>query len=232
MKQKIIWFGAGFLAMCVIVGVVWLGKWYGGKNFQSKELGETPRLANLNQNSVRQGQNWKSPDPNINTNYSVAKKTQDQPEPWKSFKNTFQNYTISYPGNGKLVQLGTSGRKEDVDPTDGSCISIKFEGGYVTVLGKTRNQEITDMCLRTGVGTDWSQAPDIQIETFGKKYTASGMQTASASLGYKEEFYYADVPSGEKIEFGIEVNEKYAPEITYEEAKKILLKILKNLKRS
>lgn len=148
---------------------------------------------------------------------------------WKNFTNSFQGYKFSYPASGQIAQLGTSGHGADVDPTDGACVSLKLEGGYVHILGKTKNDDMTGMCLRTGVGTEWGNIPDIQVEAFGKKYTAAGMGTSSASAGYRKEFYFFETSAGEKIEFGIEVNEKYAPELTYEEAKAEVLKVLKSL---
>ena len=235
-KGKIIWGLIGALIILALAGIFWLGKWYGTKNcppsFQS--LGEK-KVSVQESGAVAVEQ----PVPNQGTTGSGttdAEKDKEQttgqkiPAGWKTFTNQNQNYKISYPESGQIAQLGTSGHEADVDPTDGSCVSLKLNGGYVHILGKNKTDEQMVMCLRTGVGTEWGNIPDIEVKAFGKKYTAHGMETSSASAGYKKEFYFFETSAGEKIEFGIEVNEKYSPELTYEKAKAEVLAVLKTLK--
>lgn len=232
-RGKIIWGLAGALIILALAGIFWLGKWYGAKKC-------LPPLQGLGEKKVSVQESGavaiEQPVPAQETAGSEAtneskKQNGEQKTPagWKTFTNQNQGYKISYPEDGQIAQLGTSGHEADVDPTDGACVSLKLDGSYVHILGKNKTDEQMVMCLRTGVGTEWGNISDIEVEVFGKKYTASGMGTSSTSAGYKKEFYFFETSAGEKIEFGIEVNEKYAPEPTYESAKAEVLAVLKTL---
>ncbi|OGI26208.1 MAG: hypothetical protein A3J76_01305 [Candidatus Moranbacteria bacterium RBG_13_45_13] len=235
MKEKIIWGLIGALVILFLAGIFLLGKWYGAKkcglaNTSVTESSTVQEQGTATVEKTVPDKKTTGSETANQENTSESTAVQKVPAGWKTFTNSFQGYKFSYPANGKIAQLGTSGREEDVDSTDGACVSLKLDEGYVHILGKTRSDDQMVMCLRTGVGTEWGNIPDIEVEVFGKKYTAHGMGTASASAGYKKEFYFLTTDGGEKIEFGIEVNEKYAPELTYEEAKAEVLAVLKTLK--
>jgi len=211
MQQKILWALFGGTIILFVMGIFFLGSWYKPKDrIIDKGYPRAENIKNLN----------------LNKNDNILKNI---PTGWKTFANKSQGYTISYPDDGSVVQLGTSGHEKDVDPTDGACVTVKLKGGYVTVLGKTYSSDQAIMCLRTGVGTDWSKAPLLSVRAFGKKHSADGMKTSSASIGYQKEFYYFNLSSGEKVEFGIEVNEKYTPKVTHREAKEQVMEVLKSL---
>lgn len=236
MKEKIIWGIIGALTIAVLLGIFWLGKWHGAKKCTlplqepgEKKVSVQESGAVAIEQAVPAGES--AGDEPANAEGSEEKsKEQKTPVGWKTFTNKSQGYEISYPESGQVAQAQTSGHAADVDPTDGACVSLKLPGGYVHILGKTRTDEQAAMCLRTGVGAEYSDFPDLQAEAFGKKYAAKGMGTTSASAGYKKSFYFFETGGGEKIEFGIEVNEKYAPEPTYDQAKAEVLAVLGTLK--
>lgn len=217
MKQKIIWALIGGLVVIAGVGLFLAGQWYGIKTTAYQQVAQNKNTAN---------QDWIKSKRQENTNKN---KVVGNEAGWKTFTNVGQGYRISYPANKDVAQLGTSGREEDRDLTDGACISLRLDSGSIAVLGKISTPDIATMCLRTGLGTEWSPAPSLKVELFGKTYTANGMKKESASAGYREEFYHVNTTTGEKVDFSIEVNEKYAPEKSYTEAKNQVLEVLKTL---
>lgn len=232
-REKIIWALAGALLVAAFLGFFWLGKWQGAKKCGLTDGNlDTPNPAESQVPAIVER---KVPSKTAGNETAVSGNTsqiaeQTKEAEWKTFTNNFQDYKFSYPADGNVVQAQTSGHPADVDPTDGACVSLKLANGYVTILGKTHTDDQATMCLRTGVGTEWNPIDDVQVEAFGKKYTANGMGTSAASAGYKKEFYYFKTNGGERVEFGIEVNEKYAPETTYGEAKAEVLAVLKTLR--
>lgn len=238
MNQKIIWAFIGGLLVLTCFAIFSLGEWYGVKNsIIEKGKIEDRKIETENDIISSSSTNDNARQDSISKlelNYRETKnRNQNQKEKssvknWKTFINKNQGYKISYPDDTSVAQMGASGHEKDQDPTDGACITIQLKGGYVTVLGKTHTNDIETDCLRSGTGSDWGPAPDISAKIFGKKYIISGMETSSASAGYQKEFYYVDIPTGEKIEFGIEVNEKYA-KINYLEAKDEVLEVLSSL---
>jgi len=209
-KEKIIWASVGAAMMLVVAGIFWLGTQLYN---QAKPAEESPAYKGKS-----------LPAANANKN-----KNPDSETSWKTFENKFQGYEFSYPATGSVTQLGVSGHKKDVDPTDGACTTIHIKGGSITILGRVNNPDIIKMCLRTGVGAGWSKAPDLDVELFGQQLTASGMKTSSASAGYRKEFYHLNLATGEAMEISIEVNEKYTPETSYNAAKEEILQVLKTL---
>jgi|GEM_PF-1734721 hypothetical protein len=235
MREKIIWGMAGALIILVLVGIFWLGRWQGTRScpLVPRDLGE--RKVSVQDSGAVSIEQAVPEKKSVEDKTTGAGESQGQTAAtketagWKTFENKPQGYKISYPPSGQIAQAWTSGHEADVDPTDGACVNLKLEGGYVTIVGKTRTDEQMAMCLGTGLGTEWGPAGKIEVEVFGKKYTLSGMKTESASAGYKKEFYVVNADSGERVKLGIEVNEKYAPELTFEEAKAEILAVLKTM---
>lgn len=241
MKQKLTWtlVGAGSVFALIFLGHLAQSFWFAETNNSVPNTDNTQARNSTARepitNPVSQtgkpdiNRDYVPPAPPKNENEKLKKNESLTPPGWKIFNNKNQRYKLFYPDTGQIVQMHTSGKEEDIDPTDGSCVSIKLRGGYITIWGKINNPELLTTCLRSGVGADWAPTSNLPVELFGKKYTAEGMETSSASAGYLKEFYHVAVTTGEQIEFGIEINEKYAPELTYTEAKEEIFKTLKTI---
>lgn len=139
---------------------------------------------------------------------------------WKIFKNFAEGYLIEYP-DGATVENAT----DSTAPTNGAKC-VKISNKYVWVVISSRNNENEIDCLRTGFGEEWNNAPDEVVTAAGATYTAPGMKTEAASAGYYQDDYMFTTMSGEKIEYGIDVNEKYDTTMTKAQAKELVHKMV------
>ena len=139
---------------------------------------------------------------------TVPEETAQNGAGWKIFKNFAESYLIEYPADATVVNADNPAA-----PTNGAkCVKISTK--YVWVIIAAKDIPDTIDCLNTGFGTDWSNAPDETVTAAGPTYTAKGMKTEAASAGYYRDDYMITVASGEKIEYGISVNEKYDDAMT------------------
>lgn len=139
---------------------------------------------------------------------------------WNIFKNFGEGYLIEYPDGATVVNVS-----DPAAPTDGAkCVKISTK--YVWVVISSRNNENEIDCLRSGFGTEWSNAPDEVVTAAGATYTATGMKTEAASAGYYQDDFLITTMSGEKIEYGIDVNEKYDTAMTKAQAKELVHKMV------
>jgi len=145
---------------------------------------------------------------------------------WKIFKNFAQSYLIEYPQDATVENASGSEGEKDKAASEAACVKISTKYYHVIILGRLANEETATDCLRTGVGTEWSNAPDETVTAAGPQYTAKGMKTESASLGTYEDFYSFQVSSGERFEYGISINTKDETSMTKTEAKEIVHKIV------
>ncbi|OGD56949.1 hypothetical protein A2V71_03085 [Candidatus Berkelbacteria bacterium RBG_13_40_8] len=155
---------------------------------------------------------------------NVSEEEAQYGEGWNIFKNLSQKYLIEYP-EGAAVEngSGTEGEK-DKPANESACVTIGNDYVWVTIAGRFIADDA--FCMRTGFGTEWGNAPDEQVTAAGQEYTATGMYTSSASAGYYQDHYYFEVVSGEKISYGITVNEKLDGNMTKAQAKELVHKIL------
>ena len=139
---------------------------------------------------------------------------------WKIFKNFAEGYLIEYPIDATVVNADNPAA-----PTNGAkCVKISTKYVWVVIAARDITDDVS--CLRTGVGTEWSNAPSEKVTAAGQEYTATGMKTEAASAGYYQDDYMITTLSGERIEYGIDVNEKYDPAMTKAQAKELVHKML------
>ena len=87
------------------------------------------------------------------------------------------------------------------------------------------------MCLRSGVGNEWTNTTPLSITILGKAYSFSGMLSQSASAGNHDEFYSGSLDSGEGINMGVSVNEKYDTKGTkFADKKAEMIKMIQSFK--
>ncbi len=230
-KQKIIWVIAGAATILLLAGIFLAGKTYKETNRLLLETvpAKIQMPAKISQNTGTEKtvpQNLYPENSTAEENNRISRNEAETSD-WKTFVNENQGYKISYPPSAQVAQAGTYGHELDYNPNYGFCVSVHLDYGTIIILGKKHDEEDKMFCMRTGVGAEWSSIPSIEVEAFGKKYTAAGM--GSSSAGYRNEFYMFSADSGESVEFGIEVNEKHNPEIPYDDAKAEVLSVLKTL---
>ena len=158
------------------------------------------------------------------TNNTASEEQAQNGAGWKIFKNIGHGYLIEYPDGATIENASASEGEKDKPANQAYCVKISTK--YVWVVIASRDIPDDIFCLRTGVGTEWSNAPDEQVTAAGQEYTAKGMKTESASAGYYQEDYMITTLSGEKIEYGINVNEKYDEAMTKAQAKELVHKIV------
>jgi len=165
---------------------------------------------------------------NTNTSGSAANTVPEEQAQngagWKIFKNFAQSYLIEYPDGATVENASASEGEKDKAANEATCVKISTK--YVWVIIAGRNISSDTFCLTTGFGTEWSNAPDEQVTAAGQEYTAHGMKTEAASAGYYKDDYLITLTSGEKIEYGISVNEKYDNQMTKAQAKELVKKIV------
>jgi hypothetical protein len=143
---------------------------------------------------------------------------------WKIFKNFAQGYLIEYP-DGATVENASSSESEVSKPAnEAACVKVSTKYVWVVIASRTIADDTS--CLRTGFGTEWSNAPTEVVTAAGVTYDAQGMKTEAASAGYYQDDYLITTTSGEKIEYGISVNEKYDTAMTKAQAKELVHKIV------
>jgi hypothetical protein len=203
------WWLLGILLGLILIG---LGIFFG--YYLPKKVSKTNN--NSNSNSTTKNSN--------NTNQSQTTEEQAQNGAgWKIFKNS-HGYLIEYPNDATVENGSASEGKKDKSAIDAYCVKISTK--YVWVVIAARDIPDNIFCLRTGVGTEWSNAPSEQITAAGQTYTANGMKTEAASAGYYKDDYQITTLSGERIEYGIDINEKYDSAMTKAQAKDIVHKMV------
>ncbi len=244
-KQKIIWGVIGALAILILLGIFWLGKMYGIKKsaFRTGENTNTDKMISEIGDGGKVGIDENSgtvtiekPVPKENTTPTEKEENSAIPDAkelektgWLAYTVENQGYKFKYPATAKIEFLDPSHFEPGSAPPSDSCVTIRLAGGFVTIFGKNNDPNMAGVCLGTGLGTEWGPTGKFKAEIFGEEQILDGMKTSSASAGYRKEFYVFNAESGERIKFGIEVNEKYAPEVTYEEAKTEVLDVLKTI---
>lgn len=139
---------------------------------------------------------------------------------WQIYKNFAHGFLIEYPDGATVTNAGG----DDTAATSAYCVKIATK--YVWVKIASRDIPDNVMCLSTGFGTEWSNALDETVTAAGQTYTAKGMKTEAASAGYYQDDYLITTLSGEKIEYGIDVNEKNDPAMTQAQAKELVHKMV------
>lgn len=198
----------GILMAIIVVGLGVLGGYYFSKKFNeiSNGSGSTSNATN-----------------NTKTKTSAPAEQAQNGAGWKIFKNS-HGYLIEYP-DGATVENGSASEGEKDKPaTEAYCVKISTKYAWVIIAARDIPDNI--FCLRTGVGTEWSNAPDETVTAAGQTYTAKGMKTEAASAGYYQDDYQITTLSGEKIEYGINVNEKYDSSMTKAQAKELVHKMV------
>lgn len=143
---------------------------------------------------------------------------------WKIFKNLTQKYLIEYPSDATVTNGSATAGEKDKAAENANCVRISTSNIDVIIAGRSIDKGVD--CLRTGVGTQWSEAPEETVTIAGIEYTVKGMKSESASAGYYNDDYIVTLASGEKIEYGISVNEKMDETATKAQAKALVHKIL------
>lgn len=203
------WWLLGILLALVLIGLgIFLGYYLPKK--------ESKTNANANTNSTTKNSN----------NANQSKTTEEQAQNgagWKIFKNS-HGYLIEYPDGATIENGSASEGEKDKPATSAYCVKISTKYDWVVIAARDIPDDI--FCLRTGVGTEWSNAPDETVTAAGEMYTAKGMKTEAASAGYYLDDYMITTLSGERIEYGIDVNEKYDSAMTKANAKDIVHKMV------
>jgi len=210
MSKQLKWILVVLIVLILIAGG-FFGWWYWQKKKNQKSTASQPATTS-SQNDTSSSDN--------NANGEQAQNGAG----WKIFKNFAYGYLIEYP-DGATVENGSASEGEKDKPANQAhCVKISTK--YVWVVIASRDIPDNIFCLRTGMGTEWSNAPDEQVTAAGQEYTAHGMYTSSASAGYYKDDYLVETLSGERIEYGIEVNEKYDTAMTQAQAKDLVHKIV------
>ena len=208
MSKSLKWILIVLLVLILLAGA-FVGGWYWQKKAKEKSSSSSGQTATSSQNN--------------SSSEAPAEQAQNGAG-WKIFKNFVQSYLIEYP-DGAAVENGSPSEGEKDKPAD-EAYCVKISTKYVWVIIASRDIPDDVFCLRTGFGTEWSNAPDEQVTAAGPTYTAHGMYTSSASLGSYEDDYLIEVASGDRIEYGIKVNEKLDSTITKAQAKDLVHKIV------
>lgn len=195
MSKKWIWIVCIVSGLILVVAVFSFVKYYQQQEKDNKSNSNIN--ANANTNSIS--------NVNANTNAKVSNgNTNAAPDPylgWVTYTNSKHNYTIKYPAGGTTSLEDTGVANDDV------CVKISTE--YIYAIIGIGTQDEKTMCLRTGVGNEWSNTSPLSVTILGKAYSFSGMISQSASAGNHDEFYSGSLDSGEGINMGVSVNEKY-----------------------
>jgi len=151
-----------------------------------------------------------------------GQKAEDDQSDWQSFSNFGIKYLIEYPKDATLHDYS--------DPTVddirySTCLKISTEYYYV-LIGAVPSEDLSAVCFRTGVGTDWINGPSDTVTAAGMEYTTEGMHSESASVGFYEDFFMISPVDGRvKIEYGTSVNTDMGT-ISKDEAKDIVHQIV------
>lgn len=155
---------------------------------------------------------------------SAAEEQAQNGASWHIYKNFTHSFLFEYP-DGATVENASSSEGEKGKPaTEAYCVKVSTK--YVWMIVASRDIPDNVLCLKTGLGTEWSNAPDEQVTAAGPTYTAKGMKTEAASAGYYQDDYMITTASGDKIEYGIDVNEKYDTTMTKAQAKDLVHKMV------
>lgn len=190
-------------------------RWWQNKKIEEKQAEELLNQENAEEIAAASGE----VETTDNQNYPESAVTN---EGWLLYKNYQNNFLIEYPSEAKIEYMN--------DPTTNDiryskCVKISTDNYYILV-GSVPSSDDPIFCFRTGVGTEWGQGPTETVTAAGMEYTITGMHTEAASAGYYKDFFMISPVDGRvKIEYGIDVNEKYGT-ISKTSAKEIVHKII------
>ncbi|HOE15554.1 MAG TPA: hypothetical protein PLH82_02715 [Candidatus Paceibacterota bacterium] len=184
----------------------------------NKELKEQEKISAENDESIE------TDEEQISAESEQETETNDQTvnSGWLEYKNYLNKYLIEYPNEAKISDISDPAV---LDINYSNCLKISTENYYV-LIGTAPGENDPATCFRTGVGADWGQGPTETLTAAGMEYTTTGMHTEAASAGYYQDFLMISPVDGRvKIEYGIDVNEKYGT-ISKIDAKEIVHKII------
>jgi hypothetical protein len=188
------------------------GSYAGYRYLKNKEIKEKEELEETSQESI---------EDTTDAEESVTEETVLNTG-WSVYKNYLNKYRIEYPQEAKITDISDP-TVEEINYS--GCLKISTDNYYV-LIGTTPGENDPAACFRTGVGTDWNQGPTETVVVAGMEYTTIGMYTEAASAGYYQDFFMISPVDGRiKIEYGIDVNEKYGT-INKADAKEIVHKII------
>jgi hypothetical protein len=151
----------------------------------------------------------------------------DEYSDWLTFINSDFGYQIKYP-KGAEISFGSDEEAQSVGLKNGkACTTINTQYGYVLINAAADNQDSNFLCGRTGVGADYNPVQE-QVNISGKEYQANGFYRQDASTGLYTEFLVASVGEKFKFEYGVADLNKKSSDITYDQVKSEILKILKS----
>lgn len=199
MSKKWIWIICSISVLILLGAGFAYGKYYEQK--QNDKKSNSNINANKNTNANANANTNASSNVNANTNgVSNANTNANTYVGWSTYTNSKNNYTIKYPAGGTTALEDTGVANDDI------CVKVSTE--YIYAIIATGTQDDQTMCLRAGLGQDWTNIASQKITILGKEYTFTGMGSESASAGNHDAIYSGSLDSGEGLSLSVSVNEK------------------------
>lgn len=206
------------IIVLVIAGVLILagGGYFGYRYWQNRKVENQQEIDEAN------GIAQKDEDDDATDDSEMTNEEATQNIGWALQKNFQNNYSVEYPKDAIVEDLSDP---TSSDITYSKCLKISTDNYYV-LIGTAPGEDDIGTCFRTGVGSDWTNGPTETVTAAGMEYTTTGMHSEAASAGYYRDFFSISPVDGRvKIEYGIDVNEKYGT-ISKEDAKGIVHRIV------